>query len=134
MKKLLGVYLLCIGIFAVIMAIVIFDSYSGMYGYRENYNGDAYTGIQNATAQTATNVLQTNYILKKGLGSILMAGGLSLIGIGFNMLIQKKNTEIETQQNQSAAAELKKYKTLYDQGAITAEEFLAEKERILKLI
>ena len=35
---------------------------------------------------------------------------------------------------QSIADEIKKYKELYDQGVITAEEFQTKKEQLLKLI
>ena len=48
----------------------------GSYANNMQYGGDAYTGIQNAAAQTARNVKALATIAKDGFGFLLMAVGL----------------------------------------------------------
>ena len=45
----------------------------------ERYGGDAYTGIQNAAAQTANNIRYLAEIIQIGLGGILLIAGLLII-------------------------------------------------------
>ena len=64
-KKNLFAYLcLAIALIALIFAVVTFSTdvhrNSGSYESSETYGGDAYTGIQNAAAQTANNVYYMN--------------------------------------------------------------------------
>ena len=68
-----------------VLAIVLFNSSVGRYELAETYGGDAYTGIQNAAAQTANNVQATNEILVIGFGGILLvaAFAFTLISIHF---------------------------------------------------
>ena len=49
---------------------------------KNQYGGDAYTGIQNASAQTATNIVNLASIQKIGFGSILLVAGCVLIIVG----------------------------------------------------
>lgn len=70
------------------------------------------------------------------------AWGFWLTIIGVIVVACKPDNRINSQQNQnnlqisgqSAADEIKKYKELYDQGIITAEEFQTKKEQLLKLM
>lgn len=83
MKK-KSVLLIIIGILAIALSIVSFCMDAGYYAVYEQYGGDAYTGMQNASARTADNVLYLCKVVKFGFGSILLVSGLTLIvaGIG----------------------------------------------------
>lgn len=62
-------------IFAIVMLILAINTFNSRVGGSEeyeSYGGDAYTGIQNAAAQTANNVQKTNEILAFGLGAVLL--------------------------------------------------------------
>lgn len=68
-----------VGIASSILGIVCFDMSSGSYEYNSTYGGDAYTGIQNAAAQTANNVHALAEVCKFGFGSILLIAGIVII-------------------------------------------------------
>lgn len=67
------------GILSILFGIIITSINTGFYTSIGSYGGDAYTGIQNAAAYTAKNVLQTNRILETGLCFILIVIGLAII-------------------------------------------------------
>lgn len=67
------------GILSIIFGIIVASINTGFYTSIGSYGGDAYTGIQNAAAYTAKNVLQTNRILETGLCFILIVIGLAII-------------------------------------------------------
>lgn len=64
------------GILSFIFGIVMLSQGVGSYANNMQYGGDAYTGIQNAAAQTARNVKALATIAKDGFGFVLMAAGL----------------------------------------------------------
>lgn len=66
----------CISIF---LSLVIWVHGVGDEELNKSYGGDAYTGIQNAAAQTSRNVYELACITKLGFGSILFIGGLFII-------------------------------------------------------
>lgn len=72
-------FFVIIGIVAIVLGVVCFILDVGSYESNIAYGGDAYTGIQNAAAQTANNVMCLAIIAKFGFGSILVVAGLSLI-------------------------------------------------------
>ena len=74
-KMLLGLT----GIASVVLSIVCFCFSTGGYESSYTYGGDAYTGIQNAAAQTANNVSYLGDIAKFGFGSILLIAGILMI-------------------------------------------------------
>ena len=61
----------------------------GYYESSSSYGGDAYTGIQNAAAQTANNVKALSEIAKMGFAFFLIALGLIAI-FYFAMKLSKK--------------------------------------------
>ena len=63
-------------ILSVIFAFVTYGMSTGSYESNTQYGGDAYTGIQNAAAQTARNLVNLSDIVKFGLGSILLILGI----------------------------------------------------------
>lgn len=100
-KKIIAIVLIIVAIASVALGVVEMrkgaGNYSGRYVARQTYGGDAYTGIQNAAADTAFNVQQTNDILNSmhktiafGFGSILIVIGLALCVFGVALLIKKE--------------------------------------------
>lgn len=87
MKKWFAMIFLLIGILSVILSISAYGLNYGSYENNKSYGGDAYTGIQNAAAQSANNVIYTTKALAFGTGSILLIVGLSLIALSIQIII-----------------------------------------------
>lgn len=68
-----------VGLVSTVLSIVCFALDTGSWESSKSYGGDAYTGIQNAAAQTANNVQDAAAIMKFGFGSVLLIAGLTLI-------------------------------------------------------
>ncbi len=64
------------GIISFIFGTTMFGKSCGLYEPSNTYGGDAYTGIQNAAAQTANNLTSVAEIAKDGIGYLLIAIGL----------------------------------------------------------
>lgn len=90
-KKIFSVLLLLTGVLSIILSFYTFNASMGGYESNITYGGDAYTGIQNAAAQTANNIRNLTGVLADGLGSILLIGGLSLIFSSLIMLFGGAN-------------------------------------------
>ena len=60
MKKILAIISLIFAVILLILAFTAFDCSMDLYYPNESYGGDAYTGIQNATAATARRVATLN--------------------------------------------------------------------------
>lgn len=96
----------------VIIAIVAFtfsskidDMNNGDYVSSSRYGGDAYTGIQNASAETGCNVYKGNQIMQKGIKYTFILIGLGFLAVGLTPSIQtKKNEEIEIKANPTTEA------------------------------
>ena len=69
------------GIASIVMGIVCFGMYAGSGFSFETYGGDAYTGIQNAAAQTARNVRDLADIARFGFGSLLIVVGVAILAL-----------------------------------------------------
>ena len=82
-----------VSILVLIAGIVFFfySSYSniGSTEYNCEYGGDAYTGIQNAAAQTASNVYYLIICISKGIGILTSSIGL----ISLSYFIQKSKNK-----------------------------------------
>lgn len=61
----------CLGVY-----LYLLPFYSGSYVNFEKYGGDAYTGIQNAAADTANNILCLNETIQIMFGILLIVIGL----------------------------------------------------------
>lgn len=80
-KKMLKVFGVILGVLAIVLAIVVYNLDVGYYENYETYGGDAYTGIQQAAAQTANNVVYVGQMIRTGFASILaIHGGVLLAG------------------------------------------------------
>ena len=88
---------MAIGLFCIVIAIICFanNAYenSGYYEYTryETYGGDAYTGIQNGTADTAKNVAEAGRTIRFKLCEILeeidAIAGFAFIVAGLIMIV-----------------------------------------------
>ena len=89
------------GVLSIILAICCFSKESLGWESKTTYGGDAYTGIQNAAAQTSRNVSKLADTVCFGFGSILLVTGLTLVGIGISTPIERKEEiEEETEDEQ----------------------------------
>ena len=77
-----------IGIISIILAIVCSGEGTGYSELAKTYGGDAYTGIQQAAAQTANNVKAVGYIIRFGFSAILAVMGL--LSIAYGITAEKK--------------------------------------------
>ena len=76
MKKVCSVFGILSSLASIVLSIITFSQYTGSYELSKEYGGDAYTGIQNAAAQTANNAHYVAEILAFSLGSLLLVIGL----------------------------------------------------------
>lgn len=67
------------GLVSVIFGIVTMGMPTGYWESSNSYGGDAYTGIQNAAAQTANNVQDLAELMAQGMGFLLISLGLFAI-------------------------------------------------------
>ena len=91
LNKVVAILFVAVGILSVILSFSAFDAYTGGYESSLSYGGDAYTGIQNAAAQTANNVRYVTEAVAYGTGSILLIGGLAMVLFGLNGLLPEIN-------------------------------------------
>ena len=78
-KTPLKIFGIILGVITIILAICVFDMSVGSYEGTYSYGGDAYTGIQNAAAQTANNVKYVGEMLRFALGSQMLVTGLAML-------------------------------------------------------
>ncbi|MBQ6999096.1 MAG: hypothetical protein IJN62_04835 [Clostridia bacterium] len=115
------------GFMSIIFSFVIFCMDNGSWENSLQYGGDAYTGIQNAAAQTANNIQVVCDVLRIGLGAVLFVGGMVLICI-FGL----KFANIREQQKISADGDVEiKINDLLEAPAeetVITEEFFETEE------
>ena len=106
----------------------------GNYTANETYGGDAYTGIQNAAADTANNISELgnaiDYSISKAytwVGIIAMIVALYLFACTLAKIEFKKKASNDTDTLET----LTKYQELLNSGIITQEEFDAKKKQLL---
>ena len=97
-KLLAGISLIALGILSFVF--IDYAYYSSTYEDNNTYGGDAYTGIQNAAAQTANNVSNVGELLEDmyfaerlytGIVYVVAGSLLSLYDISNNKKIKKEN-------------------------------------------
>ena len=74
-----------LGVVAIVLGIMCFTKDTGDFESNRSYGGDAYTGIQNASAQTARNVKHLAVICSFGFGSVLCVTGGTLLAVAFTI-------------------------------------------------
>lgn len=119
-KNLFSYICLAIALVSLIFAIVCFcTDTSYAFGSRESnatYGGDAYTGIQNAAAQTATNVYYLNKNIELLTSSVVLISGFFflLVALCFTLTGVKSLGLLEATQKEDTLEE------------VAPEEILAE--------
>lgn len=91
MKRIASIAFIIIGIIAIILAFSTFDQDVGYKENNKSYGGDAYTGIQNAAAETANNVHHLAEAFVFGVGSILLVTGGALLATGWYLLANEND-------------------------------------------
>lgn len=84
-----------ISVIAAVIGIITVNDSSFLYSAINSYGGDAYTGIQNASAYAANNALSIGYMMQKGLTFLFVLLGFSF-ACGF---IVKLLSELEAMKN-----------------------------------
>ena len=79
------------GVVSIIFGIVCFCLDTGSYLSYQSYGGDAYTGIQHASAGTGNNVQDLAGIVKFGFGALLVVLGLALCCFFISKIIEAKS-------------------------------------------
>ena len=79
MKKLFNILGITSGAISLIGGLAVFGKSTPGYVSHLSYGGDAYTGIQNASAEAANNVYYLFYMIQSGLSIFLIAFGIALI-------------------------------------------------------
>ncbi len=79
MKKGINIVGIISGVLSIIFSFVVKGMPIGLYELSKTYGGDAYTGIQNAAAQTAVNVYYLADLVRTGLFALLLVLGIALI-------------------------------------------------------
>ena len=69
------------GIVSLVFSATVFTLDTGSYVSNNSYGGDAYTGIQNAGAAAARNIMYLSKIVQTGLGALLAVIGIHMICI-----------------------------------------------------
>ena len=87
LKKIAGAVFLIAAVIAIVFAIVVFTAEAGSSPSYQTYGGDAYTGIQNAAASTASNVKRLTEAVSTGLGAILLVLGVAMIACGVKCFV-----------------------------------------------
>ena len=85
-KMSLGIALCVIGVIAFAWGVGNVH-YNGDYASREYYGGDAYTGMQHASATTANNVDELGDLMANSITGMFMLSGLTLIVVGTYFII-----------------------------------------------
>jgi hypothetical protein len=93
LKIVRSIAFIIIAIVAFIFSSKIDDMNDGGYVSSSVYGGDAYTGIQNASAETGCNVYKGNQIIQKGFKYTFILIGLGFLVVGLTPTLQPKNGE-----------------------------------------
>jgi hypothetical protein len=98
MNKTLRTILLCfIGTSSIALGIYCFSFNTGEFIMDHMYGGDAFTGMQNASATAARNLLSMSKIIQFGLSSLLIVGGAMIVVLG----IPKKKDKVANSTEQA---------------------------------
>ena len=159
-KMIINIVGVIAGLIILLYGLTSLSPNSGSYIRSNIYGGDAYTGIQNAAADTGNNVRIVGNDIIKGIGMLEIGMGLFISLYSGNQLVEcfddnvniekhvkqvekpiekkqeekpiKKEEIVETKvvEETPIEKEIKEYKELLDMGAITQEEFDLKKKQI----
>ncbi|MBE6618598.1 MAG: hypothetical protein E7626_02285 [Ruminococcaceae bacterium] len=131
-----------IGIFCIIVSGIVFSENGGTYTKRFTYGGDAYTGIQNAAANTSNNVALLHNLVALVSGYAFLIVGLIMIWKSICKLVesnacsdkktgntsnyecnQESATKTQSQATVGSEERINMIERLRSQGLITEEEY-----------
>lgn len=92
LKLIRSIAFIVIAIIAFTFANKIDDMGNGDYVSSSRYGGDAYTGIQNAAAETGCNVYKGTQIVQKGFKYTFILAGLGFLAIGLTPILPTGNS------------------------------------------
>lgn len=92
MKYIRSVIFVLAGALSIFCGVSVGDLPIGEIVEFKEYGGDAYSGIQQAGAHTALNIVYLAKILKEGLSGILYVGGITLIACAIPTFKKSKET------------------------------------------
>lgn len=98
-KNIRTIIFIVIGVISIGLSIRCFSFKEMDYERASMYGGDAFTGIQNAGAQTSENVKDLAKIVQFGFGSVLLVAGLGFLGIGLTTPMTGKQSESNDEDN-----------------------------------
>lgn len=98
--KLKSILWYVIGLLSIILSICCFSMEVGDKVTMQYFGGDAYTGMQQASAHAANNVLALAKVVKFGFGSLLLSVGLAMFvwGVTISHKTEQKNDEYEKKE------------------------------------
>lgn len=80
--KVKTIFFVLVGLLSMALSIFCFNLEVGDKVSMQYFGGDAYTGMQQASAHAANNILFLAKIVKIGFGSLLLTWGLGMIALG----------------------------------------------------
>ena len=92
MKKLSNIVGIISGIISIVFSFIIKSMSTGSFERSLTYGGDAYTGIQNASAQAANNVKDLALLVQSGIFGFLLVFGIALICFFLSRLFEETHT------------------------------------------
>ena len=100
-KTIVAALIIVLGMVVSIVGISEKFHYYGYYTYYETYGGDAYTGIQNAAADTSKNIQNLGYMCEEFFNALFLYSGLLIILLGVyflssNISIKRKKEHPES--------------------------------------
>lgn len=95
LKLIRSIAFIAIAIVAFTFANKIDDMGNGDYVSSSRYGGDAYTGIQNAAAETGCNVYKGSQIVQKGFKYTFILVGLGFMAIGLTPIFPNSNNRLQ---------------------------------------
>lgn len=99
LKLIRSIGFIVIAIVAFTFANKIDDMGNGDYVSSSRYGGDAYTGMQNASAETGCNVYKGNQITQKGFKYVFILSGLGFLVLGLTPALTN-NTALSTKKDE----------------------------------
>ena len=85
-----------IGVVGIILTIVCLLQDVGKEAEMQYFGGDAYTGMQHASAYAANNVLALTKLIKVGFSSFL----LSILSLGYGFFSESETKTIENKESE----------------------------------
>lgn len=80
--KVKTIFCVLVGLLSIALSVFCFNLEVGDKVSMQYFGGDAYTGMQQASAHAANNILLLAKIVKTGFGSLLLTLGLGMIALG----------------------------------------------------